>query len=109
MVGGYDRAVAGTGPVAGRNELIGRESECAAIDRLLRDASGGESGSLVIRGEPGIGKSTLLAYAEHAAPDSIVLRTAGQEAESDLAFAGLYGLLRPVADRLGDLPEHQAA
>jgi hypothetical protein len=109
MMGGYDRAVAGTGPEAGRDELIGREPECAAIDRLLRDATRGDSGSLVIRGEPGIGKSTLLAHAEHAAADSIVLRTAGQEAESDLAFGGLYGLLRPVADRLNDLPEHQAA
>ena len=85
--------------------LIGREPECAAIDRVLRDATDGESSSLVIRGEPGIGKSALLARAEHAAADSIVLRTAGQEAESDLAFAGLYGLLRPVAHRLSGLPE----
>jgi hypothetical protein len=89
--------------------LIGREPECAAIDRMLADVNAGDSSSLVIRGEPGIGRSTLLGHAEHAAADSIVLRTAGQEAESDLAFAGLYGLLRPVADRLSDLPDPQAA
>ena len=101
--------MAGTGPEASREVLIGREPECAAIDRVLRRATDGESSSLVIRGEPGIGKSALLARAERAADDSIVLRTAGQEAESDLAFAGLYELLRPVADRLSGLPEHQAA
>ncbi len=101
--------MAGSGSEASGDRLVGREPERAAIDRLLRHAAGGESGSLVIRGAPGIGKSALLAYAEHAAAESSVLRTAGQEAESDLAFAGLYGLLRPIAHRLDDLPEHQAA
>jgi predicted ATPase len=101
--------VAGTELEVSGDVLIGREPECAAIDRVLRRATGGETGSLVIRGEPGIGKSALLARAEHAAAGSTVLRTAGQEAESDLAFAGLYGLLRPIADRLSDLPEVQAA
>jgi tetratricopeptide (TPR) repeat protein len=101
--------VAGTGPEVSGGGLIGREPEYAAIDRLLRQAADGESGALVIRGEPGIGKSALVDCAEGAAVDSIVLRTAGQEAESDLAFAGLYGLLRPIASRLAELPEHQAA
>jgi AAA ATPase domain len=101
--------VAGTGPEASGDVLIGREPECAAIDRVLRHATNGESSSLVIRGEPGIGKSALLARAEHAAAESIVLRTGGREAESDLAFAGLYGLLRPIAHRLSGLPKHQAA
>jgi DNA-binding CsgD family transcriptional regulator len=101
--------VAGTEPEVNGDVLIGRDPECAAIDRLLRRATDGKAGSLVIRGEPGIGKSALLARAEQAAAGSTVLRTAGQEAESDLAFAGLYGLLRPIADQLSGLPEHQAA
>jgi DNA-binding CsgD family transcriptional regulator len=90
-------------------DLVGRARECAMIDRVLRGAASGESSSLVVRGEPGIGKTALLSYAAHRAADSLVLRTAGLEAESDLAFAGLHGLLRPVTGKLGELPDTQAA
>jgi DNA-binding CsgD family transcriptional regulator len=88
--------------------LVGRERECAAIDRLLEVSAGGESSSLVLRGEAGIGKTALLMYAARRAP-GLVLRTAGVEGESDLGFAGLYGLLHPVEDKLRELPETQAA
>lgn len=101
--------MAGTEPDSTRHTLLGRELECDAIDRVLETAAGGQSCSLVLRGDPGIGKSALLAYAEQAAAGGTVLRTSGQEAESDLAFAGLYGLLRPLGDMLGELPEAQAA
>ena len=48
--------------------LVGRELECAAIDRLLEASARGESSSLVLRGEAGIGKTALLTQAaEHAA------------------------------------------
>jgi DNA-binding CsgD family transcriptional regulator len=89
-------------------ELVGRERECAVLDRLLEASARGESGSLVLRGEAGIGKTALLTYAGERGGRR-VLRTAGVEAESDLAFAGLHGLLRPIVDRLGELPEAQAA
>jgi len=88
--------------------LVGRERECAAIDRLLEVSARGESGSLVLRGEAGIGKTALLTYAAERAGDSTVLRTVGVEAETDLAFAGLFGLVRPIVDQLGELPETQA-
>jgi DNA-binding CsgD family transcriptional regulator len=89
--------------------LVGRERECAVIDRLLEDACGGVSGALVVRGEAGIGKSALLEYAvRQAAPGMMILRAAGVEAEADLAFAGLHGLLRPIVARLGELPETQS-
>ena len=88
--------------------LVGRELECAAIDRLLEASARGESSSLVLRGEAGIGKTALLAQAAERATGNTVLRTAGVEAESDLAFAGLYGLLRPIMEKLGDLPKTQA-
>jgi DNA-binding CsgD family transcriptional regulator len=88
--------------------LVGRERECAAIDRLLEVAARGESSSLVLRGEAGIGKTALLTHAAERGGSNIVLRTAGVEAESDLAFAGLYGLLRPIVGKLGELPETQA-
>jgi DNA-binding CsgD family transcriptional regulator len=88
--------------------LVGRERECAAIDRLLEASEHGESGSLVLRGEAGIGKTALLAYAAERGGHRTVLSTAGVEAESDLAFAGLHGLLRPILAKLSELPEAQA-
>ena len=88
--------------------LIGRDRECAEIDRLLAHAADEESGVLVIRGEAGIGKSTLLEYAAEYADGFTILRAAGFEAEADLAFAGVYGLLRPVLGQLDEVPEMQA-
>ena len=90
-------------------QLLGRERECAVIDRMLENANNGVSDALVVRGEAGIGKSALLGYAiQQAAPGMGVLHTSGVEAESDLAFAGMYGLLRPVLAHLGELPETQS-
>ena len=91
-------------------QLLGRERECAVIDRVLADAGGGAGGALVVRGEAGIGKSAVLGYAvQQVAAGTLVLRADGVEAESDLAFAGLHGLLRPVLAHLRELPEPQAA
>ena len=67
------------------------------IDGLLEAAARGDSGSLVLRGEAGIGKSALLGYAAERATGMQVLRVTGVEDESDLAFSGLHGLLWPVA------------
>ena len=89
--------------------LLGRESECAAVDALLEAARAARSGTLVIRGEAGIGKSALLAHAVAHADGLRVLSGAGVEAESELPFAGLHQLLWPIADRADELPEVQAA
>ena len=88
--------------------LPGREQECPVIDRLLADACAGAAGALVVRGEPGIGKSALLGYARQRAAPMAVLSAAGVQAESDLAFAGLHELLRPAMDHLGELPGIQS-
>jgi DNA-binding CsgD family transcriptional regulator len=90
-------------------ELVGRERECAQIDRMLEGARRGESGALVLRGEAGMGKSALLAYAAAAgrAAEMMVLGVTGVEWESDLAFAGLHGLLWPIVDELASVPETQ--
>ena len=88
--------------------LLGREAECAAIDRLLDDARAGVGGALVVRGEAGIGKSTLLGYARKRAAPMRVLSASGVQDESDLAFAGLHELLRPVLSHLGELPGIQS-
>src|SRR5262245_25324819 len=96
-------AAAGLAP-----DLVGRTQEQALVDELLAAARRGESGALLVRGEPGIGKSALLEYAACRADGMVVLTTAGVEAEADLAFAGLYGLLRPILDHLDGLPAIQA-
>jgi DNA-binding CsgD family transcriptional regulator len=88
--------------------LFGRERECTAIDQMLEASVRGESSSLVLRGEAGIGKTALLAYAAERSGDRTVLRIAGVEAESDLGFAGLDGLLRPIVAKMGELPAAQA-
>ena len=89
--------------------LVGREGECAAIDPLLDQARAGRSSCLALRGDAGIGKTTLLQYAEGAATGFRVLRTSGREAEAQLGFAGLFDLFRPVLDHVDRVPEPQAA
>ncbi|WP_192810262.1 ATP-binding protein [Actinomadura rudentiformis] len=89
--------------------LTGRSRELRAVDRLLAGASGGTGGALVLRGEPGIGKTALLSYAERAATGMRVLQVIGVETEVELPFAALHQLLLPVLDRLGALPALQAA
>ncbi|MBV9207981.1 MAG: AAA family ATPase, partial [Actinobacteria bacterium] len=68
-----------------------------------------EGGALVVRGDPGIGKTALLAVASAAASSKgvSVLRAAGAQSETGLAFAGLHQLLRPVLARLDGLPGSQ--
>jgi len=87
--------------------LYGRGGEQAAIARLLQSTRAGVGGALVLRGEPGIGKSALLGLAA-AADDFSVLRAAGVEAESGLAYATLHQLLHTVLDGAGRLPAAQA-
>ena len=89
--------------------LVGRHAEQRQLDLLLRRAQAGISGVLVLRGDPGIGKTALVDYAASRAGPMRILRTTGIEAETGLAFAGLYSLLHPLADYLTALPERQAA
>ena len=101
------RVMAGPG-LQQASRLLGRDAECAVIDRLLEDARGGAGGALVIRGEAGIGKSALLDYARRHAASMAVLSASGVEAESDLAFAGLHELLRPLLNYIDELPDIQS-
>ena len=89
--------------------LAGRETEQRQIAQLLQHAMAGSSGVLVLRGDPGIGKTALLDYAAASAGSMRILQATGIEAETELGFAGLYSLLHPVADYLVALPDRQAA
>jgi DNA-binding CsgD family transcriptional regulator len=88
--------------------LHGRDSERARVAALLADARAGTARALLIRGEPGVGKSALLQDARAAAAGMRVLSTQGLESEAPLAFAGLHQLLRPVLSLLERLPAPQA-
>ena len=87
--------------------LLGRASEREALDRLLANVRGGQSGVLVLRGEAGIGKTALLDYLVDSAADLTVMRAAGVEAEMELAFASLHQLCAPMLGELGKLPPPQ--
>jgi DNA-binding CsgD family transcriptional regulator len=90
-------------------KLIGRRAECATLDQLISAVRSGESRSLAVHGEPGIGKTTLLDYATTQAAGCRVTRCSGVESEMELPFAGLYQLSEPLLDRLSHLPEAQHA
>ena len=89
--------------------LLGRAPERARIDFVLSEAAAGTASCLVLDGEPGIGKTELLAYAASVAPGFCVLRTTGVESELELGFAGLVELVRPVLDLLEEVPQGQMA
>ena len=90
-----------------QRSLRGRADERAALDGLLADVRRGESRSLILRGEAGIGKTALLEYLVASASDLTVARAVGVEWEMELAFAGLHQLCAPMLDRLSELPAPQ--
>jgi DNA-binding CsgD family transcriptional regulator len=94
-----------------RSTLLGRATECGLIDGLLTAAVAGTSGVLVIRGEIGVGKSALLQDAATRATElgMSVLRCRGLESESQLPYAGLADLLRPIGTLIQQLPSTLAA
>ena len=95
-------------PLRGRAaQLQGRRSECAVLDQLIEAVRAGESRALVVRGEPGMGKTALLDYLAGHAPGCRVVRAAGVQSEMELAFAGLHQLCAPMLDRLDRLPGPQ--
>ena len=89
--------------------LYGRDRERALIGALLAAARDSRSGALVLRGDPGVGKSALLLDARERATDMHVLTARGVESESELAFAALDQLLRPSVRYLKRLPAPQAS
>ncbi len=87
--------------------LAGRRSECAVLDGLLDRVRGGRSAVVVLRGEPGIGKTALLRYATDRAAGFTVARCVGVESEMELAYTGLHDLCVPMLSLLrGHLRTH---
>ncbi|HEX6519743.1 MAG TPA: AAA family ATPase [Streptosporangiaceae bacterium] len=94
-------------PSRRRADTLDRVSERAALDQLASAIGDGESRVLVLRGEPGVGKTVLLAYLNRKAAKCRVIRAAGVQSEMELAFAGLHQLLAPTLDHLQGLPAPQ--
>jgi hypothetical protein len=87
--------------------LRGRQRERVALSQLLFDVRSGRSRALVLRGEPGIGKTALLGYAAETAQDFQVARAEGIESEMELPFAALHQLCGRMLGRLDRLPSPQ--
>src|SRR5215471_16365196 len=87
--------------------LTGRGRECGTLDQLIEAVRAGASRVLVVRGEPGVGKTALLNYLAGHAAGCRVVRAAGVETEMEFAFAGLHQLCAPMLDHLGRLPVPQ--
>src|ERR671917_306702 len=93
---------------AAGDPIFGRERELAKLEGLVDELS--EHGAaLLVRGEPGIGRSTLLAAASQRAEAAgmRVLRTTGVQSEAQLPFAGLHQLVFPVLGHAEHLPAPQ--
>jgi len=111
---GYPGAGASAGPVATPNPerghvalLTGRRAESTALDGLVEAVRAGESRVLVVRGEPGVGKTALLDRLAGLASGCRVVRAAGMQSEMELAFAGLHQLCAQMLDHLEAIPVPQ--
>ncbi|WP_127509586.1 helix-turn-helix transcriptional regulator [Actinoplanes solisilvae] len=87
--------------------LADRENERGLLDSLVGGVRKGQSGVLVIRGDPGVGKTALLDYVAGNASACRVTRIAGVQSEMELAFAGLQVLCTPMLGRIEQLPAPQ--
>ncbi len=85
--------------------MIGRSRERHRLDELISAAGRGHGGALVLRGEAGIGKSTLLEYAVRGAPGFRTIELSGSEFEKELPYAGLHQLCLPMLGHLDELPD----
>src|SRR5829696_108911 len=89
-------------------DLRGRDAELAALADLVTTAAGRETRVLVVQGDPGVGKSTLLEHAAASADGFRTLWTAGVESDALLGHAGLLPLLSPLRTLMDQVPDAQA-
>ncbi|MBV9943148.1 MAG: AAA family ATPase [Solirubrobacterales bacterium] len=94
-------------PTARGVGFFGRTRERERLDAMLAQARDGQSAVLVVRGEPGIGKTALLRYAARQAAGLRTAEVDGIQAEMELSFAGIHRLCAPILDRIEFLVEPQ--
>jgi DNA-binding CsgD family transcriptional regulator len=89
-------------------QLRGRGEQLRTLGSLCERVNAGQSAALVIRGEPGVGKSALLrSVAERVAGTFRIAEVAGVESEMELAYAGLHQLCLPLLNWLDAVPKPQ--
>jgi DNA-binding CsgD family transcriptional regulator len=88
-------------------KLIGRGPECRMLEQVIESLGTGQSRTLVIHGEAGVGKSALLDYLAARASNCRIVRAVGVESEMELAFAVLHQLCSPMLEFLDGLPPPQ--
>jgi DNA-binding CsgD family transcriptional regulator len=95
-------------PTEAALQIIGREHELEVLTAAV-DAAAEAGRAVAVCGEPGIGKSVLIEAAARRGQERgyLVLRSTGVEAESQLPFAGLHELVRPVLGAADALPAPQ--
>lgn len=91
----------------GPRVLRGRDSDCAALDALVEATRAGESRTMVLRGEAGIGKTALLDYVAMHSAGCRVIRATGVESEMELPFAAVHQLSMSLLDGVRRLPSPQ--
>ena len=99
----------GDGQQGRATRLTDRVGERDALDQLAQAVQTGQSRALVVRGDPGVGKTVLLDYlaGRAAAAGCRVARALGVQSEMELAFAGLHQLCAPLLNRAERLPVPQ--
>lgn len=85
----------------------GRARERAVLDGMLESIRNGESAVLVLRGEAGIGKTSLIQHCARQASGCRVIQIVGVESELEMPFAALHQLCGPILDHLDALPKPQ--
>src|SRR5262245_46482853 len=89
--------------------FLDRLAETEELDQLVADAAAGRSRVIVLRGEPGIGKTSLLRRLADGVQGWFVAAAAAVETEMELAYSSLHQLCAPMLDRLDRLPGPQRA
>ena len=87
--------------------LVGRSRERTELDYLLDRTRYGESTAIVLRGEAGIGKTTLLDYCARHASGCDLARIASVQSELEMPYAAIHQLCNPMLEHLDALPEPQ--
>ncbi|HEY6747816.1 MAG TPA: MFS transporter [Mycobacteriales bacterium] len=105
VASGRSRVLEQDGPLP--TTLLGRRRETAVLDRLVADVEAGGSRVLILRGEPGVGKSALLRHLSDRVEGWRVASAAGVESEMELAYSALHQLCGPLVDGLERLPVPQ--
>jgi DNA-binding CsgD family transcriptional regulator len=95
-------------PSGAGTALVGRDREHSVIEQFLLDLRSGYSRALVLRGEPGIGKTALLDETVGRASGMAVVRLSGVKSEVELAYGALYPLWSRLPEEVVNrLPEPQ--